>query len=198
MFPDSPPADPIELLRTWYAEAGQHEPNDPNAIALATVGADGMPSVRMVLLKDFDRDGFVFYTNLESRKGTQLRAHPKAAFVMHWKSLRRQVRVEGEVQPVSDEEADTYFASRARGSKIGAWASKQSQPLETRHALEKRVAEYGAKFHVGSVPRPPHWSGFRIRPSRIEFWADGRFRLHDRLLYRDDGAGRWTTEWLYP
>ncbi|RDD62549.1 pyridoxamine 5'-phosphate oxidase [Ferruginivarius sediminum] len=197
MFADKPPENPVDLLREWYKEAEASEPNDPNAIALATVGEDGMPSVRMVLLKDFDEKGFVFYTNLESRKGTQLTNHPKAAFVMHWKSLERQVRVEGHTQPVTTEEADTYFHSRARGSQIGAWASKQSRPLESRYELEKRVARYGAKFHVGRVPRPEHWSGFRIAPTRIEFWQSGRFRLHDRLLYLRQGDG-WVTQWLYP
>lgn len=197
MSKDAYDNNPFKLLNDWYAEAKEAEPNDPNAIALATVGPDGMPSVRMVLLKDFGPEGFVFYTNLESRKGEQLRAHPKAAFVMHWKSLRRQVRVEGEVSPVSAEEADLYFASRDRGSQIGAWASRQSRPLESRYELEKRVAQFGAKYAVGTVPRPPHWSGFRIDPQRIEFWQDKRFRLHDRLVYLREGDG-WTTERLYP
>lgn len=199
MFADHPPDNPIDILRAWYAEAESAEPRDPNAIALATVGADGMPSVRMVLLKDFDETGFVFYTNLESRKGVQLAGHPKAAFVMYWKSLDRQVRVEGHVSPVEEAEADAYFASRPRGSQIGAWASKQSRPLESRYELEKRVAQYGAKFHVGRVPRPPHWSGFRIDPVRIEFWQQGSFRLHDRLVYsRESARDGWTTERLYP
>jgi pyridoxamine 5'-phosphate oxidase len=193
-----PPDDPLELFRAWYAEAEQSEPSDPNAMALATVGPDGMPSVRMVLLKDWGPDGFVFYTNLESRKGAQLRHTPKAAFVMHWKSLGRQVRVEGDVARVSDAEADAYFASRSRGSQIGAWASTQSQPMANAHDLEKRVAQYTAKFNVGKVPRPEHWSGFRIAPSRIEFWREGRFRLHQRFLYCADGAGGWTIQRLYP
>jgi len=199
MFADSPPEDPFGLLREWYAEAEASEPNDPNAMALATVGEDGMPAARMVLLKGFDQQGLVFYTNLESRKGQHLRAHPKAALLMHWKSLRRQVRVEGEVTPVDPDEADAYFASRSRGSQIGAWASKQSQELESRYELEKRVAQYGAKYAVGHVPRPEHWSGFRVRPVRIEFWREGRFRLHDRLEYQraEDGEG-WTTRRLYP
>lgn len=199
MFADSPPEDPFALLREWYAEAEASEPNDPNAMALATVGADGMPALRMVLLKGFDQQGLVFYTNLESRKGRHLRAHPKAALLLHWKSLRRQVRVEGEVAPVDPDEADAYFASRSRGSQIGAWASKQSQELESRYELEKRVAQYGAKYAVGHVPRPEHWSGFRVRPVRIEFWREGRFRLHDRLEYlrAEDGEG-WTTRRLYP
>jgi len=199
MFADSPPEDPFGLLREWYAEAEASEPNDPNAMALATVGEDGMPALRMVLLKGFDQRGLVFYTNLESRKGRHLRAYPKAALLLHWKSLRRQVRVEGGVAPVSPEEADAYFASRSRGSQIGAWASKQSQELESRYELEKRVAQYGAKYAVGHVPRPEHWSGFRVRPVRIEFWREGRFRLHDRLEYlrAEDGEG-WTTRRLYP
>lgn len=198
MFADNPPADPLALLDRWYAEAKESEPSDPDAIALATADADGLPSVRMVLLKDWSPQGFVFYTNLESRKGEQLHANPQAGFVMHWKTLRRQVRVEGQVEPVDPAEADAYFASRARGSQIGAWASKQSRPLESRHALEKRVAQYGAKFHVGKVPRPDHWSGFRIKPSRIEFWSEGSFRLHERLVYTPDGSGGWTTQRLYP
>lgn len=197
MFADKPPEDPLALLRDWYAEAESSEPKDPDAIALATVGADGMPSVRMVLLKDFDENGFVFYTNLDSRKGEQLAGRPKAAFVLYWKSLDRQVRVEGDVEPVSEAEADAYFASRPRASQIGAWASRQSRPLESRYELEKRVARYGARFHVGQVPRPPFWSGFRIRPTRIEFWQQGRFRLHDRLVYHRHG-NEWTTERLYP
>ena len=199
MFPDHPPEEPFSLFETWYGEAAASEPNDPNAMALASVGADGMPSVRMVLLKRHDRDGFVFYTNLESQKGQQLLAHPKASFVMHWKSLRRQVRVEGHVSQVSDSEADAYFDSRSRGSQIGAWASKQSRPLASRHELEKRAAQYGVKFNIGRVPRPEHWSGFRIRPARVEFWQEGRFRLHDRLVYLPDDTGSgWTTERLFP
>jgi pyridoxamine 5'-phosphate oxidase len=198
MFPNDPPADPLELFRAWYAEAEQSEPNDPNAMALATADASGMPSVRMVLLKDADAEGFVFYTNLESRKGVQLHENPKAALVMHWKSLKRQIRAEGTVAPVTDEEADAYFASRSRGSQIGAWASLQSQAMASRHDLEKRVARYTAKFNVGRVPRPAHWSGFRIAPRRIEFWQEGRFRLHDRIVYVPDGAGGWTTQRLFP
>ena len=149
--------DPLELFATWYGEAGTSEPNDPSAMALATVGPDGTPAVRMVLLKDYDADGFVFYTNYESRKGNHLLAHPRAALLFHWKSLRRQVRLEGPVTPTTADEADAYFATRARGSQIGAWASEQSRPLESRFALEKRVAEYGTRYLVGSVPRPPHW-----------------------------------------
>jgi pyridoxamine 5'-phosphate oxidase len=192
-------ADPLELFAGWYAEAEKSEPNDPSALSLASVGPDGTPSVRMVLLKGYDSDGFVFYTNYESRKGRQLLDHPKAAMLFHWKSLRRQVRLEGPVTQTTPAEADAYFASRARGSQIGAWASDQSRPLESRFALEKRVAEFGAKHLVGTVPRPPHWSGFRLRPTLIEFWQDGAFRLHDRLEYSRPSAGAaWSTRTLYP
>jgi pyridoxamine 5'-phosphate oxidase len=192
-------ADPLALFADWYAEAGKSEPNDPSAMSLATVGPDGMPAVRMVLLKDYDPAGFVFYTNYQSRKGQHLLAHPKAALLFHWKSLRRQVRLEGPVEQTTAEEADAYFATRARGSQIGAWASEQSRPLESRFALEKRVAEYAARHVVGKVPRPPYWSGFRLQPVRIEFWQDGAFRLHDRLEYRRAAPGEsWTTRTLYP
>jgi pyridoxamine 5'-phosphate oxidase len=191
--------DPFALLAQWMAEAEKSEPNDPNAMTLATVGPDGMPSVRMVLLKGFDRNGFVFYTNLESRKGEQLRAHPKAALCLHWKSLRRSARVEGTTSLVSDAEADAYFASRPRSSRIGAWASRQSRPLAGRFELERRVAEYTAKFGLGEIPRPPFWSGFRIEPLRIEFWKDGAFRLHDRLVFRRaTPTDSWTIEHLFP
>ena len=191
--------DPLELFGTWYAEAGKSEPNDPSAMALATVGPDGTPAVRMVLLKDYDADGFVFYTNYESRKGQQLLGHPKAALLFHWKSLRRQVRIEGPISQTTAEEADAYFATRARGSQLGAWASEQSRPLESRFALEKRVAEITARYVVGKVPRPPHWSGFRLQPTLIEFWQDGAFRLYDRLEYRRGApAEPWTTRTLYP
>ena len=192
-------ADPLELFAGWYAEAEKSEPNDPSAMALATVGPDGTPSVRMVLLKGYDAAGFVFYSNYESRKGLHLLAHPKAALLFHWKSLRRQVRIEGPVTKTTPEEADAYFATRARGSQIGAWASDQSRPLESRFALEKSVAEFGAKHLIGTVPRPPHWSGFRLRPTLIEFWNDGAFRLHDRLEYsRASAGGPWSTRTLYP
>ena len=192
-----PASEPYELFARWYAEAQAKEPNDPNAMALATVGPDGMPSVRMVLLKDYDQRGFVFYTNYESRKGTQILGSMNAAIVLHWKSLHRQVRVEGAVEKVSDAEADAYFHSRHKSSQIGAWASKQSRPLESRFELEKRVAQFTAKYAIGEVPRPAYWSGFRILPQRIEFWEDRPFRLHDRMVY-SIAEGGWTSEKLYP
>jgi pyridoxamine 5'-phosphate oxidase len=194
-----PEPDPLVLFADWYAAAEKSEPNDPSAMSVATVGADGMPSLRMVLLKGYDASGFVFYTNHESRKGRQLLAHPKAALLFHWKSLRRQVRVEGPAAPTSAAEADEYFATRARGSQIGAWASDQSRPLESRFALEKRVAAVAARYVVGAVPRPAHWSGFRVTPLLIEFWQDGAFRLHDRLEYSRAAPGEpWATRTLYP
>jgi len=172
---------------------------EPTAFALGTVGADEQPSVRILLLKGVDERGFVFFTNHESRKGAELLAHPKAAMCFHWQPLERQVRVEGVARPVTPEEADAYFASRARGSQIGAWASEQSRPLETRFALEKRVAEFTARHLVGTVPRPDYWSGFRLQPRLIEFWQDGMFRLHDRLEYRRAAPDvAWTTRTLYP
>jgi len=189
--------EPYSLFGTWLKEAEASEPNDPNALALATVDADGMPNVRMVLLKGFDQDGFVFYTNYESRKGTELLGQKKAAMVFHWKSLRRQIRVRGNIEIVSDAEADAYFETRARGSRIGAWASKQSRPLESRFALEKAVAEYTIKFGIGHIPRPAHWSGFRLKPTSIEFWADRPFRLHDRVEFTRAGEG-WEKVRMYP
>lgn len=190
---------PFDVFADWMEEARKSEVNDPNALALATAGADGQPAVRMVLLKDYDEQGFVFYTNLESNKGRDLAENPKAAMLFHWKSLRRQVRIEGPVSPVTNEEADAYFASRARGSQIGAWASRQSRPMAGRFDLEKRIATTTAKYGLGAVPRPPHWSGFRVAPVRIEFWQDGAFRLHDRWIFRRTDASRdWTTERLFP
>ena len=192
-------SDPFDLFGTWLAEAKEKEMNDANAMALATADSTGLPDVRMVLLKDFDRQGFVFYTNLESYKGQQLGENPQAALCFHWKSLRRQVRVRGAITSVSQEEADAYFASRARDSRIGAWASAQSRPLEDRFALEKSVAGYALKFGIGEVPRPDFWSGFRLVPTRIEFWRDRPFRLHDRLEFmRGDAAASWSTSKLYP
>ena len=191
--------EPFALFADWLAEATRSEPNDPNGMALATVDADGLPNVRMVLMKGFDRSGFVFYTNTESQKGGELLGQRKAAGLFHWKSLRRQVRVRGPVSLVSDAEADAYFQSRPRDSRIGAWASQQSRPLESRFALEKAVAGYVAKFGIGEIPRPPHWTGFRIEPVYIEFWRDGAFRLHDRVVFRRPSADKpWTRERLYP
>jgi pyridoxamine 5'-phosphate oxidase len=191
--------DPFALFGDWLAEAGDSEINDPTACALATADPDGLPNVRMVLLKGHDADGFVFYTNFESAKGRELLATGKAALCFHWKSLRRQVRIRGTVTQVGDDEADAYFDSRPRGSRIGAWASKQSRELESRFALEKEVARYTAKFALGTIPRPPHWSGFRLSPVSIEFWKDGQFRLHDRLVFtRSDDEAGWSTERLYP
>ena len=192
-------ADPIGLFSEWFEAAKASEVNDPNGMALATADADGLPDVRMVLLKDFDARGFTFYTNTESAKGLELAANPKAALLFHWKSLRRQVRVRGPVEGVSEAEADAYFASRARSSQIGAWASDQSRPTSDRLALEKRVAEYALKFGVGRVPRPPHWSGYRVIPQAMEFWRDRPFRLHERLVFSRAAPGApWAPSRLFP
>ena len=188
--------DPNSLFAEWLGEAEAAEPNDPNAMALATVDGDGMPNVRMVLLKGHDATGFVFFTNFESAKGLELLAHAKSAGLFHWKSLRRQVRVRGSVTEVTPAEADAHFATRSRGSQIGAWASSQSRPLESRAALEKAAADYAAKY-PGVVPRPPYWSGFRLAPVEIEFWQDGAFRLHDRVVFRRVGD-RWEKTRLNP
>lgn len=197
MLGDDRPDNPLTIFEAWLAEAREKELNDSNAMALAAVGEDGTPSLRMVLLKGYDEAGFVFYTNFESRKGRHILAHPKAALLFHWKSLRRQVRIEGPASQVSEAEADAYYNSRPRSSQIGAWASEQSRPLESRFELEKRVARFAAKYAIGKVPRPPHWSGFRVAPRLIEFWQDGAFRLHDRLVYHRAENG-WRTEKVYP
>jgi pyridoxamine 5'-phosphate oxidase len=191
--------DPFALFGEWLKEATASEINDPNGVALATVDPDGLPNVRMVLLKGLDERGFVFYTNFESAKGREILASRKAAMVFHWKSLRRQVRVRGPVEVVSDAEADAYYQTRPRGSRIGAWASAQSRPLESRFALETAVAKVTAKYAIGDIPRPAHWSGFRIIPTEIEFWKDGAFRLHDRVKFiRGGGNDEWETARLYP
>jgi pyridoxamine 5'-phosphate oxidase len=195
----APGAEPFRLFAEWLAEATRTEPADANAMALATVDADGLPNCRMVLLKGCDEQGFVFYTNLDSRKGRELDKTPRAALVFHWKSLQRQVRARGSVVPVTPAEADAYFASRAKLSQIGAWASKQSEPLESRFALEQAAARYAAKYALGAVPRPERWSGYRIVPTEFEFWQDRPFRLHDRIQYRRSSPQQaWTKTRLYP
>ncbi len=189
--------DPIKLFGIWFDEAKATEPINPNAMSVATVGADGRPSLRMVLLKGYDTKGFVFYTNLGSRKALELAENKNTALCFYWKSTAKQVRIEGPAEPVSEAEADAYFASRPKLSRIGAWASKQSQPLADRFDLEKRVARYTAKFSIGAVPRPEFWSGFRVRPDSIEFWSEQTFRLHDRVQFLRDGE-TWTKSNLFP
>ena len=189
--------DPFSLFEEWFAEARLSEPNDPEAMALATADAEGRPSVRMVLLKGHDERGFVFYTNLDSRKGGELADNPSAALLFHWKSLRRQVRIEGAVGPVATAEADAYFATRGRDSQLGAWASDQSRPLGSRGEFESRYEAMRARFEGGDVPRPPHWSGFRLMPARIEFWIDRAHRLHERRLFERAGDG-WREGLLFP
>lgn len=191
--------NPFLLFNEWLSEAHESELNDPDAMAIATVDGDGLPNVRMVLMRRFDERGFCFFTNLESQKGEEILGQKKAAAVFHWKSLRKQIRIRGPVELVSDEEADEYYNTRPRGSRIGAHASKQSRPLESRFALEKEVAKYTAKFNVGEIPRPQYWSGFRIKPLSIEFWNDGQFRLHDRMRFdRKTLEDDWDTVKLYP
>jgi len=190
--------EPFRLFAAWLEDATKSEPNDPNGAALATADADGMPNVRMVLLKGFDEAGFVFYTNFESAKGKEILGSMKAAMCFHWKTLRRQVRIRGPVEIVSDAEADAYYATRPRGSRIGAWASKQSRPLESRFALEKAVADYTLRYPIGAIPRPQHWSGFRIMPATIEFWHDRPFRLHDRVVFTRTAGSGWEKTRLYP
>ena len=189
--------DPFVLFDNWLAQARASEPNDPEAMALATVGGDGQPAVRMVLLKGHGPAGFVFYTNQQSRKGSDLAAVPRAALLFHWKSLRRQVRIEGPVEPVTAGEADLYFATRSRDSQLGAWASDQSRPLPAREMFEERYRAMAARFEGGPVPRPPHWSGYRVRPQRMEFWLDRAHRLHERRLFVREGDG-WSEGLLYP
>ena len=192
-------ADPYLLFESWFALAQKSEPNDPEAMALATADATGLPNVRMVLLKGIDPSGFVFYTNSESAKGRELQANMQAAAVLHWKSLRRQVRLRGPVKNVTGQEVDAYFASRPRQSQIGAWASRQSRPLESRFALEKAFAKYAARYGLGAVPRPPYWQGYKIVPLYFEFWAEGAFRLHDRIVFRRQAElDSWRQERLFP
>lgn len=192
-----PGTDPFQLFSDWFAEARESEPNDPDAMALATATPDGRPSVRMVLLKGHGPDGFTFYTNLDSRKGAELAANSRAALLFHWKSLRRQVRIEGPVEPVPDQDADAYFATRSRDSQLGAWASWQSRPLDARTTFEKRYEEMAHRFDGTDVPRPPRWSGYRLKPELFEFWTDRPHRLHERRLFTAEGAG-WREGLLYP
>ena len=192
-------SDPLTLFGQWMDEAKKSEPHDAEAMSLATVDSAGRPNVRMVLLKDWDANGFVFYSNRDSAKGIELAGQPQAALCLHWKSLRRQIRIRGAVTEVSAAEADAYFASRAKDSQIGAWASAQSRPMQSRFHFEKEIARYAAKYALQSVPRPDYWTGFRVAPFEIEFWRNRPFRLHDRLVYRrDTPASPWTTERLFP
>jgi pyridoxamine 5'-phosphate oxidase len=191
-------SDPFALFSEWMALAVEKEPNDPDAMALATSTPDGRPSVRMVLMRRHGPEGFGFFTNLQSRKGEEIAANPHAALVIHWKSLRRQVRAEGPLVPMEDAEADAYFASRSRDSRIGAWASDQSRPLDSRATFLARIEQQRARFGDGDVPRPPHWSGFWLKPDAIEFWEDGEYRLHHRRLFRREPGGGWTEGLLYP
>ena len=194
-------SEPLKLFAAWFAEASRSEPNDPSAMAVATVDSDGLPDLRMVLMKDYDERGFVFYSNSESAKGRQLEGNMQAAANFHWKSLRRQVRVRGPVEIAPDEMADAYFASRPRDARIGAWASQQSRLLESRFAFEKAIARQALRFGLGDIPRPPYWIGYRIMPVQIEFWHDRPYRLHDRIVFRRDpgsGPADWRKERLYP
>jgi pyridoxamine 5'-phosphate oxidase len=190
-------ADPIQIFEIWFAEAQAGEVNDPEAMALATADARGRPSVRMVLLKGHGPEGFTFYTNAQSAKGEQLAENPRASLLFHWKSLRRQVRIDGVIENVPDSEADAYWATRARDSQLGAWASDQSRPLDKRETFEQRFADFGRKFDGVEIPRPPHWRGYRVVPARIEFWTDRPHRLHERRVFRLEGDG-WTEGLLYP
>ena len=191
-------SEPFELFGQWFEEAKAHEINDPDGMALATADKHGAPSVRMVLLKSFDEKGFVFYTNMDSRKGQELKENPQASLLFHWKSLRRQVRVYGRVEAVSDEEADAYFASRPRDSRIGAWASQQSRAMQDRFEFEKAIAREATRFGLGDIPRPPYWQGRRVVPHAFEFWRDRPFRLHERHFYNLQTDGLWSLEVLSP